>query len=159
MVHGVFFLAVAVTALLFALVEIQVEGADGWAAKLPTWRVENRWTRIFYGGRPLTGYHLWVQLFVLAMVHVPVGMGFVAPGLAVEARVLAFMGFFWILEDFLWFVINPAYGISKFRAEHVPWHGHQWWWFMPRDYWLFLPLAGLLYWLSHSPLLAPVAAF
>jgi len=24
-------------ALLFALVEIEIEGADGWASKLPTW--------------------------------------------------------------------------------------------------------------------------
>lgn len=59
------------TSWLFALVEIHIEGPHGWATSLPTWRVQNRITRIFYGGKPLTGYHLYVQLFVLLMSHAP----------------------------------------------------------------------------------------
>lgn len=53
---------------------------------------------------------------------------------------LSFFILFWILEDWLWFVLNPAYGIRKFRKEHVWWHAKDWWWIMPRDYWIFLPV-------------------
>jgi hypothetical protein len=30
-------------AFFFANVEIQIEGAAGWAANLPTWRIEHHW--------------------------------------------------------------------------------------------------------------------
>ena len=59
-----------------------------------------------------------------------------------------FMILFWIVEDFLWFVFNPAYGIRRFRREDIWWHAQSWWWFMPRDYWLTLPMGVLLYVLS-----------
>jgi hypothetical protein len=45
-------------AFFFANVEIQIEGAHGWAASLPTWRIEkHQLLDIFCGGRPMTGYH------------------------------------------------------------------------------------------------------
>ena len=64
---------------------------------------------------------------------------------ALELRVLAFLILFWILEDFLWFVFNPDWGIRRFRPEYVWWHAPNWWGPLPRDYWLFLPLAAGLY--------------
>ena len=67
-----FVIYLLISALVFARLEIEIEGPHGWAEKLPTWRINNRWTRLFYGSRPLTGYHLWMQIFVLLqMVHVP----------------------------------------------------------------------------------------
>ena len=51
-----FFSFLFVLAALFALAEIQIEGPQGWAANLPTWRVKNRWTRLLYGAnRPVRG--------------------------------------------------------------------------------------------------------
>lgn len=134
------------TSLLFALVEIHIEGGHGWAEKLPTWRVENRWTRLLYGKRPLTGYHLYVQLFILVLAHASWFLGIATPSWRGEARIIAFVILFWVVEDFLWFVLNPAYGLRKFRKEHIHWHAPTWWWIMPRDYWIFVPVAlGLLY--------------
>ena len=138
-----FWVFLLATSWLFALVEIHIEGTDGWAAKLPTWRVQNRWTRLVYGSKPLTGYHLYVQLFVLVMSHAPLLLG--APSWRMEARVLAFFILFWIVEDFLWFVLNPAFGLRRFRKEHIWWHAPSWWWIMPRDYWIFLPIGVVLY--------------
>ena len=77
-----FYIGLILSASLFAMVEIQIEGADGWAAQLPTWRVENRWTRLFFGKRPLTGYHLYVLLFVLLMAHAPFFLAMAVPDLA-----------------------------------------------------------------------------
>ncbi len=144
MQHAAFFVAVAVTAFLFAKVEVHIEGASGWAEKLPTWRVQNRVTDLLYGGRPLTGYHLWVQLFVLAFAHFPLALG-VAPTLATEALVASFVILFWIVEDFLWFVVNPHFGLTRFRAEEVWWHRRAWWAIAPREYFVMGGAALALY--------------
>jgi hypothetical protein len=142
--HVIFAAVLAVCAFLFALVEINIEGSAGWAANLPTWRIQNRLTDLLYGGRPLTGYHLWVQLFILAFAQLPFAFvgRFTWRG---EALVAAFIILFWILEDFLWFVLNPAYGIRRFRKEHVWWHRRAWWLVAPREYFFMGPLAGVLY--------------
>ena len=143
-----FVLTLALCATAFALAEIQIEGPNGWAANLPTWRVENRWTRLLYSSKPLTGYHLYTQLFILLAAHLPFGLGFVPATWSAEARILSFFMLFWVLEDFLWFVLNPAFGLKRFRAEHIWWHAPTWWWIMPRDYWIFTPVALFLYRLS-----------
>jgi hypothetical protein len=143
--HFAFVTALVTTAWLFALLEIQIEGAAGWASRLPTWRFENRWTRRILGGRAITGYHLYFQLFLATMAHLPFALGLTAPSLQAEWRILSFLILFWVLEDFLWFVLNPAYGVRRFNAEHAWWHAPNWWWIMPRDYWLFLPFGAWLY--------------
>lgn len=143
-----FLLTVAAAAAAFAALEVQIEGDAGWAASLPTWRYEGlSW---LLGGRPLTGYHLYCHAFVLIAAHLPYGFGFVAPSLRAEARILAFVILFWIVEDFLWFVINPAYGVRGFTKARATWHAHAWWWFMPREYWIFLPAGIGLYVFSRA---------
>lgn len=127
---------IALVALFFAEVEIQIEGAAGWAANLPTWRVEHHWLLdIFWGGRPMTGYHAWVFPFMLLIFHLPVAM-LNTWHWRLEARILGCVALFWILEDALWFLLNPAFGLSKFSPENIPWHTH-WFGFMPTDYWTF----------------------
>lgn len=140
-----FFGFLLAAAAAFAALEVQIEGDAGWARSLPTWRVDNAWSRWLLGGRTLTGYHLYCHAFVLIMVHVPVGLGFATWSLRTEARLLAFLILFWILEDFLWFVINPQYGPRGFSRERAAWHAPAWWWIMPREYWIFTPVAAALY--------------
>jgi hypothetical protein len=70
-----------------------------------------------------------------------------------EARIFGAVAIFWIIEDALWFVLNPAYGLAKFSPQNIPWHKH-WFSFMPTDYWTF-SLAGLVlifisYWRNHG---------
>jgi hypothetical protein len=137
-----------ISALVLARLEIEIEGPHGWAEKLPTWRISNRWTRLLLGARPLTGYHFWLLIFVLLMVHVPMAVQTSSWSWGMELRVSSFYIFFWIVEDFLWFVINPAYGIRRFRPEHIWWHAKNWWWVMPRDYWVFGLIAGFAYAIS-----------
>ncbi len=136
-----------VLAFWFAKVEIQIEGTDGWAKNLPTWKFENHWAlKIFFGGRAMTGYHAWVLSFIFLIFHLPVC--FATPwSWALESRVLGGFMIFWILEDFLWFVVNPGFGISKFKKQYISWHP-RWIWLAPIEYWIFLPLGGLLIFLS-----------
>jgi len=71
------------------------------------------------------------------------------PG-AGEARVISFIILFWVLEDFLWFAFNPRWGVGKFKKEHIWWHATHWWWIMPRDYWIFVPVGLLLFYVSRG---------
>lgn len=143
--HVAFAGLVLAAALVAALLEVQIEGAAGWAARLPTWKIENRWTRRLLGARPITGYHIYAHLLILVLLQAPFALGISAPTLKAELRILAFLVLFWVGEDFLWFVVNPAYGLRAFRRDRVPWHAATWWGFMPRDYWVFLPLGIALY--------------
>jgi hypothetical protein len=74
--HVVFIGFVALVSWLFALLEIQIEGRHGWAQNLPTWRIDNKWTRAVYK-KPFTGYHLYAQGFIFLMAHSPFGLNLV----------------------------------------------------------------------------------
>src|SRR3569623_98459 len=105
-------LSVAILGLFFAQVEIQIEGAAGWAANLPTWRIERHWLLdVFWGGRPMTGYHAWVFPFILLFFHFPLVFNGSYSWRA-ESRVIACTILFWVIEDFLWFLLNPGYGLG-----------------------------------------------
>ncbi len=123
-------------AFFFAQVEIQIEGARGWASGLPTWRIEKSpLLDIFWGGRPMTGYHAWVFPFMFLVFLLPV----VATGrfsIRLAARCIGSLMIFWIAEDFLWFAFNPAFGLARLSPEYVPWH-HHWFLHLPSDYFIF----------------------
>jgi hypothetical protein len=140
--------AVLVCAYMFARVEVEIEGDAGWAGSLPTWRIENHLLLdLFWGGRPMTGYHAWMFSFIAVFFHFPLFfMG--RWSLPLEARVVASIMLFWVVEDFLWFIVNPAFGWARFRSEHVPWH-KRWTCGAPVDYWIFGAISVLLFWYSY----------
>jgi len=145
---------VALLAFLFAKLEIQIEGPDGWAARLPTWRLpRNSGWRWLFGNRDITGYHVYAFSFMAAAFHLPL----VFAGrfsLPLEARALASLALFWVLEDFLWFVFNPAFGLARFNRRHIPWHPH-WILGLPVDYLPMLAGSALLYTYACWPRLLP----
>jgi hypothetical protein len=75
-------------AFLLAFWEVQIEGMDGWAAKLPCWRIDKGWSVKLTGGRPITGYHFFMTLFLIAIVHLP--LFFVPWSWQLESLVLGF---------------------------------------------------------------------
>lgn len=135
---GVYVFAIA---WVLAQLEIQIEGPHGWAEKLPTWRWQTpgvlRWT-----GKPITGYHVFLLLFILLFIHFPlISNGWTLEREAETLSLFFLLAVFW---DFLWFVCNPHFGLSRFRAEHV-------WWFktwmlgLPTSYFAGLVLSMLVY--------------
>jgi hypothetical protein len=141
---------VASLSFFFAQVEIQIEGAAGWAAGLPTWRIESHWLLdLFWGGRPMTGYHAWVFPFIAMVFHLPIFLRG-RWSWRMEARILAMIMLFWVIEDALWFVLNPAFGWSKFSAGSIPWHKH-WWMGLPTDYWISTVIGIVLFAWSYRP--------
>ncbi|MEK7542067.1 MAG: hypothetical protein AAB524_00005, partial [Patescibacteria group bacterium] len=70
------------------------------------------------------------------------------------------MYFVWMPTwDFLWFVLNPYYGVKKFKKQNVWWHNRSHWLFniTPLDYlfgWgLSVMLSGLAAWLASDGVL------
>jgi hypothetical protein len=128
-------------AAILALWEIQIEGKDGWAAQLPAWRIKKGWVVKLTGGRPLTGYHVFMTVFTLGMLHLPL---FFAPwSWQLELLLLGFYTGMLLIEDFLWFVFNPHYGIKKFHKGEIWWH-KTWWGPVPSFYWIMLAVIILL---------------
>ncbi len=125
-----------VSAFLWAKLEIHIEGERGWAGNLPTWRVEKHFLLdLIYGGRPLTGYHVWCFTFMFFLFHMP----FFWTGnwsIRQELNVIGGYFLFWVAEDFLWFVLNPHFGLRKFTKEHAWWH-KRWLLRLPLEYWGF----------------------
>jgi len=142
----IFLVFVPIAAYIWAKLEIQIEGPNGWAEQLPTWRIEkHRLLDWFFGGRPLTGYHTWAFAFVGFVFHMP----FFWAGkwsMRGESQALGAIMIFWVLEDFLWFVFNPHFGWRKYRKENIWWHKN-WVLGFPLDYWVLGIVGSLMVWL------------
>ena len=127
----------AAWAVLMALLEIEIEGRHGWAERLPTWyRVRGpaaRTYRFIGGTRPLTGYHLMMFPIPLLMLHYPYVAG-ADWSLAAEASTIAVFLAWIIAWDYLWFVLNPYWGVRRFRRGAVWWYPGAWVGPLPLDY-------------------------
>jgi hypothetical protein len=146
-----FLLGIAVLAGFFAKVEIAIEGANGWAVGLPTWRIESHWLLDwFWGGRPMTGYHAWMLPFSALIMHLPLLFSW-RWSWRLEARCLGAICLFWVVEDALWFALNPAFGWESLRPGNplVWWH-KRWALGLPIDYWIFTMVGLALLWWSFT---------
>ena len=134
-------------AVILAFWEIQIEGKDGWAAKTASWRIEKGWVLKFTGGRPLTGYHIFMTLFMLAIIHLP--LFFTAWSWQIELLLIGFYIGMVLIEDFFWFALNPHYGIRNFRKGKIWWH-KTWWGPVPSLYWFMLALVIVLIYFGRT---------
>ena len=104
---------------LLGKLEVEIEGPRGWAEALPTWRFQPPWWLSLTNGKPLTGYHVYMNLLLIAFFHLPlVYAGF---SRALEARLLSAFFFAAVFWDFQWFLWNPAWGLRRFLTERIWW--------------------------------------
>lgn len=130
-----------IIASIHALWEIEIEGKCGWARKLPTFRI-NVFFRKLLGGKPLTGYHLYMLLIFQFLFH---GIYLFIPFTwATECNLQATMSIYWILEDILWFIFNPHYTFRRFRRKQIEWH-KRWLGPLPLSYWTGLLISTVLF--------------
>ncbi|MGA8848285.1 MAG: hypothetical protein WB564_00450 [Dehalococcoidia bacterium] len=73
----------------------------------------SRWT-------PDNWLPFFMTLFLIAIVHLP--LIFVPWSWRLESLVLGFYVGMVFLEDLLWFVLNPYYGIKNSRKGKIWWH-------------------------------------
>jgi hypothetical protein len=135
---ALYFFAIA---FVLAQLEIQIEGPDGWAAKLPTWRWQSpavlRWA-----GKPITGYHVFLLLFILLFIHFPMmTAGFSWERESETLSLFCLLAVFW---DFLWFACNPHFGLARFRPDQVWWF-KSWFLGLPTSYFSGLVTSAAIY--------------
>jgi hypothetical protein len=140
-------------AFCLAGIEIEIEGGYGWAQRLPTWFLKRgrlgRAYGVVMGHRPLTGYHVFAFSIPVIVLHFPYVMG---ADWSLSAELLTLATFFAIavVWDYLWFVLNPAYTVRRFRKGAVWWFEVPWIWRFPLDYYsgivLSIVLAGVAAW-------------
>jgi hypothetical protein len=133
---------------LLAKVEIEIEGGSGWAATLPTWRWEPEWWLNLSNGKAVTGYHLWLSLFLVAVFHLP--MVYAGFSRALWAKCASSYLLTTAAWDLQWFAWNPAWGFKKFRAAPIPWFRRKLFGF-PADYYAAVAASAAASWLLWSP--------
>ena len=126
-------------AIVLALLEIQIEGQYPWAEKLPTWR-----KKIKGINKDITGYHIFLAIFVLLLFHLPYifGRNFTISN---ELKLLSVIVLISVNEDFLWYILNPnpKFGIRNFKRNYVPLF-NKFFFYIPSDYSFSIILSLLL---------------
>ncbi len=135
-------------AFAVAKLEINIEGKNGWAENLPTWKIQNKLTKLLWGEKPFTGYHLWFDATMLVCLHFPF---FVFPfwNLSLELILVGMFLVAVVLEDIFWFALNPYFGLKKFNKTDAHWHD-SWLGPIPTLYFKLLIPAALLILLSYA---------
>lgn len=135
-----YYIFTIILAIITALWEIQVEGKEGWAKLLPTFRI-NVFFRKLLGGKPLTGYHIFLLSLFVTVFH---GLFINELGSwKIEATIFGLVSWFFVIEDSLWFLFNPHYTWKKFRKQEIEWH-NRWFIGLPISYWWGIILGTLL---------------
>ena len=136
-------LEVGRTLLLFAWglglagIEIEIEGAYGWAERLPTWYLKRGSVGAVYGlamsGRPLTGYHVFAFVIPLLVLHLPFvsGIDWSLAGELVTIRHLLRAGRGLGLHVVC---AQPRVHGAALPQGHVWWFEQPWIWPFPLDY-------------------------
>ncbi|MEK7653518.1 MAG: hypothetical protein AAB358_03495 [Patescibacteria group bacterium] len=127
-----------ILAVIFAAIEIESEGIYGWAEKMPTWyRTTGFWGKLYglaMSKKPLTGYHSFMFFLPVMIFHAPFFSG-VAWSISAELSTMALYLLWCPMWDFLWFVLNPEYGLKNFKKDKVWWHAKSPWVLgIPLDY-------------------------
>lgn len=126
---------IVLIAICLAYFEVQIEGPNGWASALPTWRIDSPSVTWIFGGRPVTGYHVALNILLLLFFHWP--FVFKKWNLSDEIKIFSSFTILAVIWDFLWFVINPNFGLEKYNRSNIWWFKN---WFLgfPVDYYFGL---------------------
>ena len=106
--------------LIYSLIEIEIEGKDGWMVKIPTPGI------IKLGDKNLTIYHIYMIALLIVSVIFQNNMVLTINSFLYSASNVLLILF---LEDILWFVFNPYFTIKKYKKDNIWWHSKQPWLF------------------------------
>ena len=116
-------LFIIVHATTFSWLEVEMEGAHGWAVNMPTSCAFAGWT----------WYHIAMNILIFLTVASISNTyrakfknsweQYLASILLWAFRVVVYF----CIEDIMWFVINKHYGIRKYTKNNVFWHADKMW--------------------------------
>ncbi len=113
-------------AYLFARLEIEIEGPVGWALAAPTFQKRSPIYAAIMGGKVLTGYHRIMFFLPLYLLLGGFALGeYWGVRIASWSRFWELLSCFFLVSatwDFMWFPLNPYFGIARFRRGEIHWH-------------------------------------
>lgn len=124
----------------YAHAEAYMEGKDGWKWN-PKW-----WAIPLPGGFTYTAYHVYVYAIMLPLLIFGVPLTIIGW----DWHLLFVLIFSFCtasnLGDFLWFVVNPDYPLSRWNPRDTRWYGwyHVGRFFIPRAYLIRFIIAFIL---------------
>ena len=133
-------LFVIVLSVFTSLMEIQIEGGNGWAGCLPSWRFAPSWMRALLNGKEITGYHVYFNMHTYLLFHMP--LLFVGFSWMAELTILSLLFAYNLIEDALWFILNPHYGWQGLMKGNVMWYT-KWWGPFPVEYYFSAGMSAL----------------
>ena len=111
---GLVSLVLYVAALVLAMMEVEVEGPEGWASGMDyTWKDESLSHGICGAGLPTTGYHVTNNLVVYSLLVAGLASAALTFSFVEELvpsrfiLLLAFHIHYFYMEDDAWFALNP----------------------------------------------------
>ena len=94
-------------ALIYALIEIEIEGKDGWANTLPTPKI------LFH----FTQYHVLMNILVILLLF-----KVYYKNTKDILKCIFIISLWFVLEDTYWFIFNPYYTLKRYNKENIGWH-------------------------------------
>ena len=124
--------------------EAYMEGKGGWAANQVGWKID---LGVGFLRKPLDAYHFWCWVVMIPMFLM---LPFIMFGWNAHLFWLVIIGALLgiVIEDFLWFVINPIFPFRDFKPEKVWWH----YWigfgkYKIPEFYVIFPLLALFIWI------------
>ena len=113
----IFSIFVVFSAFIYACIEIELEGKNGWAENLET-------SCLGSSKNSLTIYHVFMVIFIVTMFNLAFIFNPSYFSWRNELFVLSLMCIWFLFEDVFWFVLNPYYGFKHIGDAwwHAKWH-------------------------------------
>lgn len=110
-IHTIF---IVIFAVLYSILEIEIEGKSGWAENLPTQ---------YSGIGRFTYYHIILNIIIILVITYST--------LLLKNTnlwiVLFYIIIWFLVKDFSWFVLNPYYTLDKYSRENIWWYSDEEW--------------------------------
>ena len=108
-----FAIFVVFVSMIYAMIEIELEGKHGWAKTLHT-------VHITKDRKSLTYYHLLMFIFIFSMFYVIFALKQKYMTIKNSLYIFTIVLSFFMLEDMYWFILNPHH--SFFNRNNSDWH-------------------------------------
>jgi len=141
--------------ILWALVMASAEGPIGWGGNGNIMK-SNKWLfnclKLFTFGRPLHPLPLFAIITFTISFAFPAIWNYSKDlpfSVLAWGELVAYFALFAIHEDFIWFLVNPHFGLKKFNKIDAAWHP-RWFLGLPIDYWIGISVFGLFGFLGRG---------
>jgi hypothetical protein len=137
-----------VVGFFHSLLELEIEGREiqgGWARFLPTKRIKNKMT-MFLIHKEITLYHILTILLFISLFH----GAFIFKKWSIndEIKLFGYLCFYFVWEDFCWFLCHPKFRLKNFRKGKIDWHTKWVFNFLPVSYVWGIIVGGILLYLG-----------